>query len=431
MPTNRYMASNIDIKSQPHDVSIQINRQNALSTEPSDSTEPSNSTEPSQSSSNQSICKQISCTMRIIIIGILLIGVILINIEMYRYPPDRHISAWYIAGSAVFLAVPIALDDALMHLIYLNSKKMQLYYIAIIMIVPIFATTSWFALRFHSYRIYFVLIREIYEAFVLFCFYKCMITFFGVCKSKQLSGSSVLVNRISSGIIPLTNTLQTSKQISKNSPIMISHKSIPEIKPMFPLCCFPKWKLDESFVKKCTIGIGQYCVLRFILAIVNASIVATNPIIFDEGSIKNIRACYLYFVIIINISQMWALYCLVMFLHVVKPHMVELYPYTKFLSIKLIVFLTFWQSILLEGLAYIDIIHASIEWTQEDVTNGLEDFIICIECVLFAILHHYCFSYTDFNTGSKANLAMQAILHPVTDPIKPENIICDISSSIV
>ncbi len=45
-------------------------------------------------------------------------------------------------------------------------------------LVPIYSIQSWLALRYHPEEIYFATARELYEAFVLWSFYKMLLEFF-------------------------------------------------------------------------------------------------------------------------------------------------------------------------------------------------------------------------------------------------------------
>jgi hypothetical protein len=108
-----------------------------------------------------------------------------------------------------------------------------------------------------------------------------------------------------------------------------------------------------------------------------------------------------------------------MFYEEIKAEMAPLHPMYKFVAIKFIVFLSFWQEVVISGLAYVNVITDTVEWTKTDVAHGLEvssavaasaavrhrrifvdppaprdptgtllcsqDFIICIEMVAFAI----------------------------------------------
>lgn len=86
--------------------------------------------------------------------------------------------------------------------------------------------------------------REIYEGFVLYCFYKCMVEFFGSHKA-ILGGPDALYARLS------------------------PHPGVTSAKPVFPLCFMPHWRLDERFVWRCTFGVGQFFVIRVSFAAIN------------------------------------------------------------------------------------------------------------------------------------------------------------------
>lgn len=45
--------------------------------------------------------------------------------------------------------------------------------------VPVYSAEAWMGLRFKEYTIYFDIMREVYEAFVIYCFYKLLFVYLG------------------------------------------------------------------------------------------------------------------------------------------------------------------------------------------------------------------------------------------------------------
>jgi hypothetical protein len=117
-----------------------------------------------------------------------------------------------------------------------------------------------------------------------------------------------------------------------------------------------------------------------------------------------------YFITIINFSQLWAMYGLFWFYHGYHAQLEPCRPLAKALCIMGIVFFTFWQSVLISIWSYfypVDCVehpgpHSDLPQCSDDQystaqrARTLQDFIICIEMLIFAILHMYVFSWREF-----------------------------------
>jgi len=106
---------------------------------------------------------------------------------------------------------------------------------------------------------------------------------------------------------------------------------------------------------------------------------------------------YIYIAFITNCSQIWALYCLVLFYHSMHKEIQKIRPFAKFMCIKLVVFFTFWQGVGIAFLVYIGDIQSTTDYTADNVSGGIQDFIICIEMFLAALAHIYAFPYLEFS----------------------------------
>jgi hypothetical protein len=100
-------------------------------------------------------------------------------------------------------------------------------------------------------------------------------------------------------------------------------------------------------------GVTSYVIVRPLctaLALITSQFGA-----YDEGSLSPNKA-YPYLAMATNLSQMWALYCLVMFYHAFKDELHPIRPLSKFICIKAVVFLTFWQGLSLNVLVAVGLI---------------------------------------------------------------------------
>ena len=126
------------------------------------------------------------------------------------------------------------------------------------------------------------------------------------------------------------------------------------------------------------------------------------------------KTAYPWTTLIISLSQMYALYCLVHFYHGTDKPLKQIKPFAKFISIKLIVFFSYWQGIILNamnGNGMLDWVAVNSHLCEADKTDpdkcdafggsesisvGIQAVLICIEMFVAALAHRGVFSYRDY-----------------------------------
>lgn len=229
--------------------------------------------------------------------------------------------------------------------------------IRILWMVPIYALDAWLALKFPSKAIYFDTLRECYEAYVIYNF--------------------------------LAFLLNYLRHEYPNLGFVVEQK--PQVHHLPPFCCLKPWTMGRCFVDRCRHGALQYTVVRPIMTAV--ALICELAGVYDEGNF-GFRRGFLYVAIINNLSQIWALYCLVLFYRCCKDELRPIKPIAKFLCVKFVVFMSFWQSILIAILAATGVIQKVEAWKLYDVRPieiALQNFAICIEMFFAALAHHFSF----------------------------------------
>ncbi|XP_076446128.1 transmembrane protein 184C-like [Babylonia areolata] len=295
----------------------------------------------------------------------LIVALPLCTIELEREGAPGYVEAWFIGGLFVMMAVPISLWGILQHLVYYTQPDLQRHIIRVLWMVPIYALNAWFALRLPSVAIYLDTLRECYEAYVIYNFLR------------------YLLNFLYQEHPALEELLQQRRRV----------------KHFVPFCCLSPWPRGRVFLNRCQHGVLQYTVVR--PAMTALALICELAGKYDEGDF-NFQSGWSYIVIINSVSQVWAMYCLVLFYKGTKEELAPISPVPKFLCIKAVVFLSFWQSTVIAALVKLDVIHASGTWvfsSVKEVATGLQDFLVCLEMFLAAIALDYSFPYQPFAEG--------------------------------
>mmetsp|Transcript_20164 Transcript_20164/g.20194 ORF Transcript_20164/g.20194 Transcript_20164/m.20194 type:complete len:196 (+) Transcript_20164:375-962(+) len=153
--------------------------------------------------------------------------------------------------------------------------------------------------------------------------------------------------------------------------------------------------------------------------------------IYHENA-YNYEDAFLYLFALNNVSFSLALYGLLLF-YVSTEEMLEPYkPLPKFLCIKIVIFFSFWQGILINILQQLGFINETVGLKPEEVAITLQEFLICIEMLIAAFAHMFAFGYEEYT--SEVNPVFLPIKSSVASGIKSvflaEDVIKEVKDSI-
>eukprot|EP01083_Nonionella_stella_P037106 101174_1 len=275
-----------------------------------------------------------------------------------------------IAGIFALLATVFSFYQVREHLLFNSDARMRKYVIRILLMVPIYCLESWFGLVYSSAYLFFDSIRDCYEALVIYSFY---------CLLVEYLGGEDHIEMILSRMDPRGH--------------------------IFPFCFLRGWDMGHEFWLSTKIGVLQYVAVKPFLSAI--TFILTLSKVYCDGEFN--PACgYPYIAFFTTLSQAWAVYCLVLFYYGTREHLAPMKPVSKFLCIKLVIFATFWQSVLIAMLVGAGIISSTEKYSADSVATGLQDFIICIEMLVAAIVHTYAFRVKDFLRGDTENMPILA-----------------------
>ena len=367
---------------------------------------------------------------------------------------ENHIIAYCIAGFAVAIAIPLSLYDVNSHLQNYVSP-LQRHYIRILGLVPFFAVQSWLALVFKEQHLILATVREWYEAFVIYAFFHLCVEWLGGTgqvtaylaerdATARLDFARMLANEAGGGAAlpqgrPAPAAVSPLPSPPPPAPPLLHHTkhvtrfSAPRKCMPLPFCCLRPWRMDSSgqYMRFTTWGVEQYVVLRALLAVV--TLCAEWGGALCEGQwMSPSRCAYPYTAGILNCSQFTAMYCLFvsfavpnaaarfvlagpsqpspqlfspnphaqLFYHDLWHELEPLHPFWKIACIKLLVMATFWQGIIISLLASEGQVRSTETYSQAELQNSLQDFLICLEMAVFAVAHHYVMGAAEFKSGS-------------------------------
>jgi hypothetical protein len=188
---------------------------------------------------------------------------------------------------------------------------------------------------------------------------------------------------------------QPGKQQQQQQHRRAAPSGVGTVRLIIPFCCF-RWKLGVSFLNRCRWGVAQYVLVRVVCSVVQVSLESVGRA--GDGNLGSVGSADLWITLLINVSQLWALYCLIFFASVLWPALRPLRPINKFLLVKVMVFGFWWQQVMLDILDSAQALNPLAANKGEDYSVGLilQNVLITMEVMIIALLHHFIFGVGDF-----------------------------------
>eukprot|EP00760_Papus_ankaliazontas_P015606 PhM_4_TR16617/c0_g1_i1/m.20768 len=292
--------------------------------------------------------------------------------------------------SLCLAATLLSILQILSHLLHYNEPRRQRFVIRILLMVPIYAIDSFASFYAYGSSTYIDVARDTYEAYVLYNFFHLLMDLLG--------GDEATVSAWHKAGM---------KRMPHSFPVSLVYKD---------------FALDKSTLQNFRIYLIQYVIISPLMTIVQ--FILSYEGLFDDSNWDFLNNGHIYIAVIRCVSVTFAFTALFYFYLATKKLLHHYHPTGKFIAIKLVVFLSFWQAVVVGQIGARHWLphswkQAVFSWSEhlESVTDetleiNLENIMLLCEMLVTAVLHHFVFSYKEFedknNNKAKKNMSFVA-----------------------
>jgi hypothetical protein len=246
----------------------------------------------------------------------------------------------------------------------MTCMHIQSKMVGILWMIPIYSIDCILSLLFPGAAVAIGMMRDCYEAYVLYLFLAMLLAFLSNDDETQM-----------------VEYLESLPPHPYPSPFNYCYKDL----------------LDgKEYLRFVKFGTLQYCLVRPLMALLALS--SSFFGMYEEGNFDPLVSTYLFIAIVSNVSVMLAFSSLLSFFYKFKYDLRPFNPVPKFLCIKSIIFCIFWQGIAIALLLEFEIIYPPEEssYSTASAAVALQDFLICIEMAIASVVNMYAFDYSPY-----------------------------------
>ncbi|KIM43917.1 hypothetical protein M413DRAFT_442985 [Hebeloma cylindrosporum] len=306
---------------------------------------------------------------------------------------SSHRIGWAVAGGCAVLTTLISSISILQHCRNYTVPAQQRQILRILYMPPIYAIISFCSYRFYHEYIYYSFIQIAYEAVTLSAFLLLIIEYV----ASTASGHSA------------------DRALERKDKMPL---------PM-PFCCWRYRPTKAYFMYTVKWSVLQYVIIRPAGSIAGIICEALDVLCESDGYSWRYASVWIEGINFVSISI--ALYGLLVFYGLMHEELKGRRPMAKFLAIKLIVMFTFYQSFVI-GALQSRILKATAYWTVDNIKDGLNALLICVEMVFFSALMWW--AYTSKEYSRKEGVPATRIGRPLWDSINFSDFAIEIVGSL-
>jgi hypothetical protein len=285
-----------------------------------------------------------------------------------------------------------------------NQEDVQQCLVRIVLMPLIYVSTSWAAMMLKERAIYTELVRDCYEALVLYQFFTLLVQYLRIlgpeyCDHVDLR--QLEQQAMEEGVCCQDDSDSDSESLEGTADEQVQtivyyvERANPYklLKHQFPLCCLPRMRVTRGYFLTVKQGILQYVLVRPITTLI--AILLNVGDYYRAGNFSP-RYGYLWLTLINNASVAVALYCLVLFFthiyDIIKPQ----HPLRKLVAIKIMLFFMFWQSVAIAALYYLGLLPELLNMDKHGSVALINNMLVCCESLVLAVGQFWVFPYAEY-----------------------------------
>ncbi|KAF2235742.1 DUF300-domain-containing protein [Viridothelium virens] len=276
---------------------------------------------------------------------------------------------------AVFggISVLIGFYLIMMHATHYLKPWEQKHIIRILLMIPVYSFVSFLSYVFYTKAIYFEVIRDCYEAFAIAAFFTLLCNYIAPNLHDQKEFFRTLIPK---------NWFWEFFWLQR---LTGGQDKGPLRRP----------KSGLTWFNVIWLSIFQYCFVRVLFTLVSCLSEFFNR--YCEDSL-NPAFAHIWVEAFESVSVLIAMTCVIQFYIQLKDDLAEHRPFLKVACIKLVIFLSFWQELLLSMLSSSSgPLKPSDKIAYADIKVGIPSMLLCAEMAIFAVLHVFAFPWKPYS----------------------------------